>query len=257
MAVDLSNMNLEERTKYLELKARYGKNLLPWYKKWWGITILVVFTLVLIFAAAAGFYIWQQMKEYKAVEKANQQAGVTETVKKTINPGTGYFLGSENATLTIVEFSDFACPYCDKAYPVLRKIVARYPDKVKIVFRDLPLHEHSVALAMGARCAGDQGKFWEMHDQLFANQNSLTGTSSEVKSMIYGLAGTIGLNAATFDACYQSKKYLTAISTDYTDASTLKLQGTPSWFLNNKLLTGYIPEATFLAMIDKYFESLK
>lgn len=257
MALDLSNMNLEERKKYLELKAQYGIKLLPWYKKWWGVLIIVILGLIIISLTTAGFYIWNKIQEYNAAENYNNNLTATKTIQEAINPGTGYFLGTDNALLTIVEFSDFACPYCQKAHSVLKKIIARYPGKVKIIFRDLPLHENSVDLAMGARCAGEQGKFWEMHDQLFANQDSLTATGDELKPIIYSLAGTIGLNAASFDKCYQEKKYLTEISSDYADATTLQLKGTPSWFLNGKLLSGYIPEDDFLSLLDKYFESLK
>ena len=257
MALDLGSMNLEERTKYLELKAQYGKKLSPWYKKWWGILILVILGLILILGTAAGLYIYNQVQEINSNNTYNQQVNSSQALQQAINPGTNYYLGTNNAVLTIVEFSDFACPYCEQAYPVLKKINARYPGKVKIVFRDLPLHENSVDLAMAARCAGEQGKFWEMHDQLFANQSSLKGTGDELKSVVYGLAGTLGLNAANFDSCYTNKKYLTNISKDFTDANTLKLKGTPSWFLNGKLISGYIPETEFLTLLDSYFASLK
>jgi protein-disulfide isomerase len=258
MALDLSGMNLEERTKYLKLKAQYGKKLLPWYKRWWGITILVILGLILILGTAAGFYIWNQVQTYKADDVYNQQTNSDKALQLAIyGSGTDYSLGTDNATLTIVEFSDFACPYCQQAHTILKKIVARYPGKVKIIFRDLPLHENSVDLAMGARCAGEQGKFWEMHDQLFANQDNLKGTGDDLKTVIYSLAGTLGLNAATYDNCYTNKKYLSEISQGFTDAQTLKLKGTPSWFLNGKLLTGYIPENDFLTLLDNYFASLK
>lgn len=257
MSADLGNMNLEERKKYLELKARYGKKTLSWYKKWWGVLILAIFSLILVLAIAAGFYIWNQIQEYKATGTATQNNNNAKTLEQAINPGTNYFLGSDKAILTIVEFSDFNCPYCYKAYPLLKKIIARYPGKVKIIFRDLPLHENSVDLAMAARCAGEQGSFWDMHDQLFANQSSLTSTGEELKPIVYSLAGSIGLNAAAFDDCYQNKKYLSEISSDYADATTLKLKGTPSWFINGKILSGYIPEDDFFTLLDTYITTLK
>ncbi len=256
MPVDLSGMNLEERKKYLELKAKYGKNLLPWYKRWWGVLIILIVGVVLILATAAGFYIFNQIKEYQATGN-NNQTDPTKTVERIINSGNNYFLGSDKPVLTIVEFSDFACPYCAKNYPVLKKIINRYPGKVKIFYRDLPLHENSIDLSMAARCAGEQGMFWEMHDQLYANQDSLTVTDDNLKTIIYSLAGSIGLNAATFDSCYQEKKYLADIRADYADANTLNLKGTPSWFLNNKLISGYVPESDFLNLLDNYLASLK
>lgn len=257
MALDLGNMNLEERTKYLELKAKYGKKIMPWYKKWWGILIIFVLGLFLILLTAAGLYIWDQIKVYNNETSNTQTTNTLKNLEQTINPGTGYYLGSEKAILTIVEFSDFACPYCAQAYPVIKKIANKYPGKVKIIFRDLPLHENSVDLSMAARCAGEQGLFWEMHDQLFANQSSLKTTGDELKTTIYSLAGSIGLNASAFDTCFTDKKYLNNISADYADATTLKLKGTPSWFINNKLLSGYIAEDKFLSILESYLATLQ
>lgn len=258
MPLDLGSMNLEERTKFLELKAKYQKQLQPWYKRWWGKAILITLGVVLTLLIASGFYIWNQMQEYKKLNEYNQKISSDKALQSAIyGPGTNYILGSETAVLTIVEFSDFACPYCNQAHSILKKITSRYPGKVKIIYRDLPLHENSVALALGARCAGEQGKFWEMHDQLFTNQSSLNVTGDELKSVIYGLAGTIGLNATTFDICYQDKKYYSNINTDYTDAIALNLKGTPSWFLNGKLLSGYMPEDDFLTLIDNYLTTVK
>jgi len=258
MPLDLGSMNLEERTKFLELKEKYKKQLLPWYKKWWGITILVILGLVIILSTAMGLYVWNQIKVYKNESTNEQKVNSDKTLHLTINgSGNNYFLGTDNALLTIVEFSDFECPYCEQAHTVLKKIIARYPGQVKIVYRDLPLHDNSIDLAMAARCAGEQGKFWEMHDQLFSNQDSLKGTGDDFKNVVYSLAGTLGLNATTFDSCYTSQKYLTNISNDFNDATTLQLKGTPSWFLNDKLISGYIPEDNFLSLIDSYLTSLK
>lgn len=257
MPLDLGSMNLEERTKYLKLKAQYGKKIQPWYKKWWGLLIILIFGFFLTTLIAAGLYIWNQAKIYNNNSAQNQQNNVIKNLEQTINPGNGYYIGSDTAILTIVEFSDFACPYCQQAYPVLKKIAAKYPGKVKIIFRDLPLHENSVDLAMAARCAGEQGLFWEMHDQLFSNQSILKTTGTELKTTLYSLAGSIGVNNIAFDSCYADKKYLNNISSDYADATTLKLKGTPSWFINNKLLSGYIPEDKFLSILDSYLASLK
>lgn len=258
MAADLSNMSLEERAKYLELKEKYKKRLLPWYKKWWGILILAILGIILILATAATIYVYQQVKTINNAAATTEQFNSQKALDAAIaGPGTNYFLGTETPALTIVEFSDFACPYCQKSHSILADIIKKYPDKIKIVYRDLPMHENSTELALAARCAGEQGKFWEMHDQLFNNQSILTGTGDTLKNTIYGLAGTLGINAANFDSCYTNKKYLANISTDYQDATSLKLKGTPSWFLNGKLITGYIPESDFMNLISLYFGNSK
>lgn len=255
MPLDLSSMNLEERTKYLELKEQYKKRLLPWYKKWWGVLILVILGLVIIFTTMIGFYIYNEAKRINAEQLSNQQNSLNKGLQAAIaGPGTNYFLGPDKGALvTIVEFADFACPFCEKSHTILKKIITRYPGKVKIIFRDMPLHENSIALSLAARCAGEQGKFWEMHNQLYANQSSLTVTGDDLNKVIYDLAGTLGINAATFDNCYQSKKYLENISVDAVDSATLQLKGTPSWFIDGKLLTGYIPENDYFDLLDNYF----
>lgn len=257
MALDLGNMNLEERKKYLELKALYGQKIKPWYKRWWGIIIIILICLILTIVTAIGLYILDQVKEYQKTNSYNQGLTNQKTIEEIINPSTGYFLGAEKATLTIVEFSDFACTYCKQSHSILKKIVNKYPGRVKIYYRDLPLHENSIELSMAARCAGEQGYFWEMHDQLFTNQDSLKITGDELTTTLYSLAGSLGLDEKTFSACYENKKYLNDISTDYADASTLQLKGTPSWFLNNQLVSGYIPENDFFTLLETYFANLK
>ena len=254
MPLDLGNMNLEERTKYLELKEQYKKKLRPWYKKWWGLTIIIILGLLLIFITIAGFYVYDEFQRIKTENAYNQKINSDTALQTAIyGPGTNYSMGPATAQLTIVEFSDFACPYCEQAHTILKKIVSRYPGKVKIIFRDMPLHENSVELAESARCAGEQGKFWEMHDQLFANQSILKGTSTELTNIIDGLAGSIGVDSAIFDNCYNTKKYLSNINTDFSDGNALSLKGTPSWFLNGKLLTGYLPETDYFTLLDSYF----
>ncbi len=257
MALDLGNMNLEERKKYLELKARYGQKIKPWYKKWWGITIIILSGLVLMFVTAASFYVFEQIREYQNNNYSNQAAANKKTVEEIINPETGYFLGTNNAVLTIVEFSDFACSYCKQSHTILEKIVKKYPGKIKIFYRDLPLHENSIELSMAARCAGEQGGFWEMHNLLFTNQDSLKVTGDELTKIIYDLSGSLGLDKTAFASCYENKKYLNNISADYADANTLQLKGTPSWFLNNQLVSGYIPENDFFTLLETYFSNLK
>ncbi len=254
MPLDLGSMNLEERTRYLELKEQYKDLIKPWYKRWWGVLIIVLFGLFLIAITIFGLYIFNEANRIKTENAYNQKISSSQALQSAIyGPGTNYFLGSETASLTIVEFSDFACPYCFQAHTILDKIAKRYPGKVKIIYRDMPLHENSVELALGARCAGEQGKFWEMHNQLFENQNILTGTGDPLKTTIYGLAGTISLNMTNFDTCYSSQKYLNNISTDFNDSRSLKLEGTPAWFIDGKLLSGYLPEADYFNLLDNYF----
>lgn len=258
MPLDLGSMNLEERAKYLEMKELYKNRLRPWYKRWWGILIITVFGLILVISIAAGLYIYNQVQEINNTNAYNEKINADRSLQTAIyGTGTNYSMGPDNAKLIIVEFSDFACPYCEQAHTILKKIINRYPGQIKIIYRDMPLHENSVELAEGARCAGEQGKFWEMHDLLFANQSSLKGTGDELAQVIYGLVSTLGVDTAAFQNCYQNKKYLSNISNDFSDGNNLKLKGTPSWFLNSKLLSGYIPESDFFTLLDSYFTNIK
>lgn len=257
MATNLGNMNLEERAKYLALKEKYRNKILPWYRKWWGVVIIIVLGLIMIGAVASGLYIWKQVAEINAADEASIRINSDIELQRAIyGPGTNYFLGTDEAGLTIVEFADFACPYCAKAHHFARKVVDRYPGRVKFIYRDLPLHENSVDLALAARCAGEQGKFWDMHDQLFANQAVLNTTGEPLKNTIYNLAGTIGVNAALFDKCFEDQKYVTSIATDFNDALALKVEGTPSWFINGRVMSGYLEDSAFLTMLDTYMKAI-
>ena len=251
MPLDLASMNLEERAKYLELKERYKKKLLPWYKKWWGVVILVIIALVLLLTTISGFYILDKVKEINTEKTSTQTVDMGEAAKLAIDGiGTNYSLGSKDAPLTIIEFSDFACPFCQKAHSILKDINKRYPTQVRIVFRDMPLHANSIELALAARCAGEQGKFWEMHDLLFENQTSLTATGPELTVVLDGLVSTLGIDQEVYTKCYSDKKYVSDIGTDFGDGTALQLVGTPTWFLNYKRISGYIPETDFLDIVE-------
>ena len=251
MPLDLANMDLAERAKYLELKERYKKKLLPWYKKWWGIVIIVILAISLIILTISSLYVWNRIQEIQTETTTNKTVNMTEAAKLAISGvGTNYFLGPQNAQLTIIEFSDFACPFCQKAHKILKDVNKKYPTQVKIVFRDMPLHPNSTELALAARCVGEQGKFWEVHDLLFENQTSLTATGAELTAILNSLVGTLGIDQEVYAKCYSDQKYLSDIGTDFGDGAALQLVGTPTWFLNDKRLSGYIPEDEFFAIID-------
>lgn len=146
-----------------------------------------------------------------------------------------YIQGPPTAKITIVEFADFACPYCRKSFPKIRELSIKYKNDIRIVFKDLPIiSEFSMNLAMAGRCAGEQGKFWEMHDKLFLNQ----GLKSENELLI--LAKQLNLDTRKFNSCLNTKKYQKDIDQDIIDAKELNLSGTPIFFVNSKKITGDI-----------------
>ncbi len=156
-------------------------------------------------------------------------------------------LGPDGAPVTIVEFSDYQCPYCARvSSDLLPQIRKTYGDKVRFVFRDFPLdsHREAVSAAVAARCAGRQGKFWEMHDKLFASQKGLGGP-------LYEKVGKeIGLDAAKFSECRKDPKVAEAVRSDLRDGTKAGVNSTPTFFVNGLPVEGAIPFDEFRKVID-------
>ena len=155
--------------------------------------------------------------------------------------------GPANAPVTIVEFSDFQCPYCKLSVPTIKEILAKYPDKVRVVYRDYPgpNHPHAQQAAEAAQCAGDQGKFWEYHDSLFDHQTQGTGWN------FTELAKEIELNQDAFVTCLNTGRYREEVEKDLRDGFTLGVSSTPTFFINGRPLVGTQPFAEFQAVIDR------
>ena len=156
--------------------------------------------------------------------------------------------GAENAPVTIIKFEDFQCPFCKVAQPTFKDLLTRYEGKIRIIHKDLPLEEiHPLArqAAEAARCAGEQGKFWQYHDQLYAVAPKLG--VDELKAS----AKEIGLNTADFDLCLASGKYRGAVQKDLNEGAQLGLTGTPTFFINGREMSGAQPLEAFAAVIDE------
>jgi protein-disulfide isomerase len=156
-------------------------------------------------------------------------------------------LGTATAPVTLVEFSDFQCPFCARVMPTLKKVKEAYGDRIRIVWKDFPLtsiHPQAFKAAEAAQCARDQGKFWELHDRLFANQQTLQPEALKEH------AAAIGLDLATFNACFDSSKYGERVQQQMTVGNQLGVQSTPSIFINGRLVSGAQPYEVFAAIID-------
>lgn len=166
-----------------------------------------------------------------------------------VDEGNGAVQGDANAPVTIIEFSDYECPFCGRAfqqtYPLIKE---NYIDtgKVRYVFRDFPLsfHPNAQKAAEAARCAGDQDKYWEMHDKLFQNQATLSVDNYKK------WARELGLNGATFDSCLSSNKYADEVQADLAYGSSLGVSGTPAFFINGQMVSGAQPYSVFQQTID-------
>jgi protein-disulfide isomerase len=251
-------MGLDDRIKYAAMKARHPKLFLPWYKKWWGILILIVSGLIFVGLIASGIYVYNEVKRLQVEQADNALKDQRQAYLNLISgPGNGYSTGSLNPKITIIEFTDFACPFCKESAPVIRKLLTDYKDSVKLVVRDYPIHDNSIDLALAARCAGDQGKYWEAYDSLFANQDNLTDTGDVLKTNLLAWAGILKLDQTKFETCFNNRTYVDVIKKDYDDGNELKIQGTPTWFVNNYAITGYYAEDKFKELFDGILQQIK
>ena len=181
----------------------------------------------------------------------------------TMNVGDGPALGNADAPITIVEFSDYQCPFCKKhATNALGTIKTNYIDtgKVRYLFRDFPLdsiHPYARKAAEAAHCAGDQGKFWDMHDVMFQNQGALQTDS------LRHFARTMELDLDTFNACLDEGKYAKRVEADVAAGSAVGVTGTPGFFIGKAkpdgtmvatFVKGAQPASAFSQVIDRLLE---
>src|SRR5215831_8261152 len=158
------------------------------------------------------------------------------------------FKGSEKAPVTIVKFEDFQCPFCNQVQPTFNQLLSRYQGKVRLVHKDFPLeslHPQARQAAEAARCAYEQGKFWEYHDKLYAN--SPKASADDLKNY----AKEVGLNVDSFDRCLVSWKYKAVVQQDLNEGTQLGLSGTPTFFINGREISGNQPLTAFEAIIDE------
>ena len=166
--------------------------------------------------------------------------------KVNIKLGDAPVKGSASATVTLIEFSDFQCPFCSRVNPTLKQIEDEYKGKVKIAFRNLPLpfHDKAHLAAEAALAAHEQGKFWPMHDKLFANQQALDRPSLDK------YAQELGLNMSKFTAALDSGKFKDKVDQDAKEGGSFGATGTPTFFINGTRLVGAQPVDKFKAVID-------
>jgi protein-disulfide isomerase len=154
--------------------------------------------------------------------------------------------GPSSAPVTIVEFSDFECPYCSRAEETVSQVLKQYGDKVRLVYRDFPLpfHPNAQKAAEAAQCAGDQGKYWEMHEKLFANQKDLKPEA------LKGYAKELNLDPAKFEKCLDGGAKAAVVDANRKAGEKVGVTGTPAFFINGYQLTGAQPFEEFKTIID-------
>jgi protein-disulfide isomerase len=186
---------------------------------------------------------------------AQAQAGVPAAEQKfDVQAGNAPAKGPKNAPVTIVEFSDFQCPYCGRAQPALKQIMDQYAGKVRLVWKNQPLsfHPNAMPAAEAAMAAYEQGgsdKFWKMHDKFFENQTALSPAYYEQ------VARDIGLDVTRWKAAVESRSSVGAIQADMSAGNAVGANGTPTFFINGKRLVGALPFESFKTIIDAELSS--
>ncbi|MDP3964609.1 MAG: DsbA family protein [bacterium] len=179
-----------------------------------------------------------------ATGNSNTNAAAAPSAAPSVNLEVGeddYIRGNPDAKITLIEYSDYECPYCSRFHESAMQLVAAYPDDVRWVYKHFPLdslHPQARPAAQAAECAAEQGgndAFWEYSDALFENQATLGD------ELFTQLAGDLGLDVNAFTECYDSDTYADKVSADYQEGINAGVRGTPGNFLNGKSLGGAVP----------------
>ena len=167
----------------------------------------------------------------------------------------GPSLGPAGAPVTIIEFSDYQCPFCKRAEPTVREIAKRYPEQVRLVFRHFPLdniHPEARSAAEAATCAEDQGKFWEFHELLFDELSEPREGRSCASS-----PGQAKLDLAAFDACVAERRHRARVDADVAAGREAGVSGTPAFYVNGIPLSGARSVDEFVKLIERELEKKK
>lgn len=194
--------------------------------------VLIIFSALLFFWQNALYRVPDFIKNPTTNNStATEQPKLSRPIVRASDP----MMGNPEAPITIVEFGDFQCSYCAEMSPVLEKLVKKYPEKIKLVWKDAPnvsLHSQSIGAAQAAHCANEQEKFWEYHEGLFANQNQLN------RDLYLQLARGLNLKMNNFEECLINEKYASTVQDNLKEALALQIDGTPYYFIDEKRLSG-------------------
>jgi protein-disulfide isomerase len=226
-------------------KKKYNAAMLnnPMHSKRSPISPLVYMFIPLAFflGLGGGYLLWGSTKTSAAADAAPiRRVDVSTDDDPSIGPA--------DAPVTIIEFSDYQCPYCQVWYKqVYQQLLASYPNKIRFVYRDLPLpmHPEAIPAAEAAECAGEQGAYWKYHDALFSQKNGLNRAAYDQ------YATDLGLDSKAFTACLDSHRYQAEIQADASDAARVGISGTPSFVVNGRILIGALPFSEFKTVIDE------
>ncbi len=161
---------------------------------------------------------------------------------KAVDEATDHTLGPKNAKVTLIEYSDFQCPFCKRHEPTLQQLLQQFPKDVRLIYRHYPLrsiHQDAAKAAEASECAtklGGAGMFWKMHDKMFAGQEAGIGIDALV-----GMAKSLGLDEARFKSCLTNGDTAARVQQDENSGNDAGVQGTPATFVNGRLVSGAVP----------------
>ncbi len=224
---------------------------------WLGFTSGLAVVALIGFVVFLGMYLKQQMGTSSG-DNSDTVAAVDNTAPTKNNPAAGndagnaaagkpvsikiansdHVRGNKNAKVTIVEFSDYQCPFCSRFHDTMKEVMQKYPKDVRWIFKHFPLdsiHPYARKAAEAAECAGEQNKFWEYSDAIYANQDKLND------EYIVSAGKDVGLNEAKFKSCLDSGKFTKKVDEDMSYGQSLGVQGTPGSFVNGQAIPGAVP----------------
>ncbi len=216
------------------------------------ISIAIIIAGIII----AGAIVYNPKSEKGIDEKMAAQVSAGE---RQANPSVSvssddHIRGDKDAPVTIVEFSDFQCPFCKRFHPTVKQVLGEYSKEVRWVYKHFPLdsiHPQARPAAEASECAAEQDKFWEFTDGLFENQSRLGG------SLYKELAQDIGLNVNKFESCLSSGKYKDKVEADLQEGIKLGVNGTPGGFVNGEQIAGAVSYGTLKTMVEQALSDLE
>lgn len=222
---------------------------MKFYLKAWFIILLLIMSTALFFIVLFLSDITTQME----LLMSGSSTGETEQQEQPVGfigflDGRPVLGNKETAKLSVVEFGDFECPYCEEAFTVLSRVLPEHKDDIYFQYRHFPLqavHPFATGAALASMCAHEQGRFWDYHDTLFQNQNLLDEES------LKNFAKTMGLDTALFDSCMTERRYQDDIEKDIADGVRLGVQATPTFFINGRKVEGVLPQDVWEKLIKE------
>lgn len=209
--------------------------------------IWLIYPAIFLLGLGAGWLIWGQNT---SASTPDSLVDVSQSVKRTnVQTDGDPSIGPDNAPITIVEFSDYQCPYCTKWHAeVFNQLMTEYKGKIRFVYRDFPLysiHPQSQSAAEAADCAGEQGAYWQFHNALFSEKYGLGLDAYN------NYAKELGLDTNKFAQCVSERRFKAEVEADFKYGTTIGVSSTPTFFVNGLAVIGAQPYEVFKELIDK------